>query len=263
MKLHGLDAIELLSTLQSDSVDAVICDVPYGTTQCKWDEVIPFEPLWKGLRRVCKKNAPIVLFAAQPFTSALIMSNPREYRYNWIWRKNKSTGFLFAKKQPLRVYEEICVFYRKAPLYTPQMSGGHAPVNSYTKHTSDGETVRATRVGISGGGQTTRYPVNVLEFDVVNNDDPLKLHPSQKPLALMEYLIKTYTKPGDTVLDFAMGSGTTLVAAHRLGRQGIGTDNGHCTKARQIGAESVLGMPWTEVVSLRLQQEANKNSQTP
>ena len=132
------------------SIDLVLTDPPYGTTACKWDSVIPLEPMWKELKRITKPNSAIVLFGSQPFTSILIGSNLSMYKYNWIWEKNKSTGFLNAKKQPLRTTEDICVFYNKQPTYNPQKTIGHKPVNSFTKNTSDGETMGATKIGISG-----------------------------------------------------------------------------------------------------------------
>ena len=162
--------------------------------------------------------------AAQPFTSLLICSNPKWFKYELIWHKNKSTGFLNAKKQPLRNHESIVVFYNKQPTYNPQKTTGHKPVNSYTKHTSDGSNYGATKLGITGGGSTERYPVSVLNFSVVNNDSEEKYHPTQKPIDMCEYLIKTYSNVGDTILDNSMGSGTTGVAAKRLNRKFIGIE---------------------------------------
>ena len=167
------------------------------------------------------------MFGSQPFTSALIMSNPKMFKYVWTWVKNKKTGFLNAKKQPLRQVEDIVVFYNKQPTYTPQKTQGHKPVNSLTKHTSDGSTMGKTKVGIFfGGGQTDRYPSNILAIPVVNNDNSNgdKFHPTQKPVALMEYLIKTYTNEGETVLDFTMGSGTTGCACLNTKRSFIGIE---------------------------------------
>lgn len=225
--LYKGDCLEVMKSIPDGSVDMVLADPPYGTTQCKWDSVIPFEPMWKEARRVLKYNGAAVFTASQPFTSALVMSNLKEFRYDWVWKKNKSTGFLNSKKMPLRNKEDILVFYRQQPLYNPQKTFGHKPVNKYTKHTMDGETVGKTKIGISGGGSTERYPVCVLEFPVVNQDGSSKdgkYHPTQKPVALMEYLIKTYTNEGETVLDFTMGSGTTGVACKNLNRNFIGIE---------------------------------------
>ena len=224
--LYNSECIEQMKSLADGSVDAIICDPPYGTTACKWDSVIPFEPMWEQLHRIIKPNGAIVLFGSEPFSSALRMSNIKNYKYDWVWEKNKSTGFLNAKKQPLRTYEQVHVFYKSQCTYNPQKTTGHKPVNSFTKHSSDGTTMGQTKKGITGGGQTDRYPKNIQKFTVVNNDnsDGDKHHPTQKPVALMEYLIKTYTNDGETVLDFTMGSGTTGVACKNLGRSFIGIE---------------------------------------
>ena len=221
------DCLERMSEIEDNSVDMVCADLPYGTTACTWDSIIPLEPLWAHYKRVCKPNAAIILTAAQPFTSALISSNPRWFKYEWIWSKNKSTNFLNSKRQPLRSHESVLAFYDKQCTYNPQKTTGHKPVNSYTKHTSDGSTVRSTQKGFSGGGSTERFPTSVLEFAVVNQDgssDVGNFHPSQKPLALIEYLLSTYSNPGDVVLDNTMGSGTCGVAAINLGRKFIGVE---------------------------------------
>ncbi len=211
---------------QGVQVDSIICDPPYGTTACKWDSVIEFEAMWERLNRLIKPNGAIVLFGSEPFSSALRMSNIRNYKYDWIWEKNKLTGFLNAKKQPLRKYENIHIFYRRQCLYNPQKTTGHKPVNSFTKNTSDGDTMGKTKQGFKGGGQTDRYPTNILSIPVVNNDSSkeARVHPSQKPILLMEYLVKTYTNENETVLDFTMGSGSTLLACQNLNRNGIGIE---------------------------------------
>lgn len=216
------DCLELMKRLGDNSVDLILTDPPYGTTACKWDNIIAFEPMWQELKRIAKKKAVICLFGNQPFTSALIMSNPKMFKYSWVWLKNKKTGFLNVKKQPLRQTEDIVVFYSQQATYNPQKTEGHKPVNFFTKHTSDGTTVGKTKIGITGGGQTDRYPSNVLPVPVLNNDSLDKLHPTQKPVALLEYLIKTYTHENETVLDFTMGSGTTGVASINLNRNFIG-----------------------------------------
>jgi len=183
------DCIEKMRELEDGSIDMVMADPPYGTTQCKWDSVIPLEPMWEQLKRITKPNGAIVMTASQPFSSALVMSNPKWFKYEWVWRKNKSTGFLNAKKMPLRNHEVVLVFCRGKATYNPQKTYGHKPVNSFTKHTSDGDTVGNTKRGITGGGSTSRYPVTVQEFSVVNQDGTSpegKHHPTQKPVALME-----------------------------------------------------------------------------
>lgn len=226
IQLFQGDCLEVMKNIPDNSVGLVLTDPPYGTTACKWDSIIPLEPMWKELKRITKDNTAIVLMANQPFTSMLICSNLEMYKYNWVWKKNKSTGFLNAKKQPLRALEDICVFYTKPCVYNPQKTTGHKPVNTFTKHTTDGETVGRTKLGISGGGQTDRYPTNIIEIPVMNNDGSHgdKVHPTQKPVALMEYLIKTYSNEGDVVLDFCAGSGTTGVAAKNLNRDFIGIE---------------------------------------
>lgn len=210
--------------IKEKSIDMVLCDLPYETTNQTWDKMIPFEPLWNEYTRIIKDNGAIVLTCVEPFRSKLIMSNLKMFRYDLIWEKNKSTGFLNAKKQPLRKHESIAVFYKKQPVFNPQKTTGHKPVNSYTKHTSDGNNYGKTKKGISGGGQTDRYPTSILKFNVVNNDNPDKIHSAQKPIELLEYLIRTYTNEGDLILDNAMGSGNTCIAARNLKRDYIGIE---------------------------------------
>lgn len=226
IQLYQGDCLEVMKNIPDKSIDLVLTDPPYQITACAWDSIIPLQPMWKELKRITKPNSAIVLMAHQPFTSMLICSNLEMYKYNWVWKKNKSTGFFNAKKQPLRALEDICVFYTKPCVYNPQRTTGHKPVNTFTKHTTDGETVGKTKLGISGGGQTDRYPTNIIEIPVMNNDGSHgdKVHPTQKPVALMEYLIKTYSNEGMTVLDFCAGSGTTGVAAKNLNRNFIGIE---------------------------------------
>ncbi|WDF02920.1 DNA-methyltransferase [Shouchella hunanensis] len=221
-RIHHMDCLEGMKLIPDKSIDMILCDLPYGTTQNKWDSVIPVETLWKEYKRLIKDNGAIILTAVKPFSSLLISGNPKMYRYDIIWRKNKSTGFLNAKKMPLRSHEEILVFYKKLPSYNPQKTIGHRPVNSFTKNTSDGTNYGQTTIGISGGGQTDRYPTSVWDISVINNDDPEKTHPTQKPVELFSKLIKTYTAEDDVVLDNCMGSGTTAVAALETNRKFIG-----------------------------------------
>ena len=206
-------------------VDAIITDIPYGTTHCKWDSIIPFEDMWKRIKEIRKPTTPIVLFGSEPFSSSLRLSNIKEYKYDWKWEKTQATGFFNAKKQPMRCIEDICVFYQKQCLYNPQKTEGHKPVNSYTKYLS---TVNKTEVygkctkELSGGGNTDRFPRQLLTYS--SDKQTCYLHPTQKPVALMEYLIKTYTNEGDLVLDFTMGSGTTGVACVNTNRNFIGIE---------------------------------------
>ena len=228
------DCLTGLARVASGSVAMVFADLPYGRTQNEWDTLVPVEPLWRELNRVCRRDAAMVFTAMQPFTSLLVCSNTSAFRFEMIWQKNKVRGFLNAKRQPLRTHENVLVFYREQPRYVPQMTTGHKPVNSYTKHTSDGTNYGATKRGVSGGGSTVRYPTSILSIPVVNNDDPIRIQPTQKPEALVAWFIETYTRPGDLVLDPTAGSGTTLVAAKRLGRHGVGfeTDAEMVVKAR-------------------------------
>jgi site-specific DNA-methyltransferase (adenine-specific) len=229
-----MECLEGMKLIPNNSINMILCDLPYGVTnQNKWDQVIPFDSLWEQYNRIIKDNGAIVLTAVKPFSSMLIMSNPDMYRYDIIWRKNKCTGFLNAKKMPLRQHEEILVFYKKLPIYNPQKTTGHKPANSYTKHTSDGTNYGKTKLGISGGGQTDRYPTSVLDIKVMNNDDPEKFHPTQKPVELFEWLIKTYTNENEIVLDNCMGSGTTAVASLLNNRRFIGfeTESDYITSA--------------------------------
>lgn len=215
------DCLDILPNIPDGSVDLVLCDLPYGTTQNKWDSVIPLPPLWQQYHRICR--GAIVLTAAQPFTSVVVTSNLREFRYEMVWCKNKASGHLNAKKRPLLAHESVLVFSKKPPRYNPQKSTGHAPAN-FAKRIGWTSNYGAQRETTYDGGNTDRYPTTLMPFPVVNNDSPDRCHPTQKPVELMEYLIKTYTNPGDTVLDNAMGSGTTGVACMNTGRKFIGME---------------------------------------
>jgi len=228
MQLILGDCLEKMALIPDKSIDAIITDPPYGTTACKWDSVIPFEPMWEQLKRIIKPNGAIVLFGSQPFTSALIMSNPKMFKYDWCWRKPRGTGHLNAKKQPLRDKEDILVFYQKQANYNPQYADGLP----YSK-LKGGKNARVSEKGATTYGafmngadfrndnNGTRCPKQVIEFGVVERNT---LHPTQKPVALMEYLIKTYTNEGEIVLDFTMGSGTTGVACMKTDRKFIGIE---------------------------------------
>lgn len=222
---HG-DCLELMDKIPDNSIDMILCDLPYQVTaRQKWDVIIPFEPLWKAYNRIIKDNRAIVLFATEPFRTELISSNIKHFRYDLIWVKNKTTGFLNAKKQPLRKHESILVFNKKTPcLYNYQKTIGHKPVNQYRHKDGDRSLVYGKTSVFAGGGSTERYPTSILEFDVVNNDDPVRKHSAQKPVDLCEYLIKTYSNKGDIVLDNCAGSGSTLVAAKNTKRQFIGIE---------------------------------------
>ena len=221
-KVYLGDCLELMPKhIEDKSIDMIFCDLPYGTTQNKWDSVIPLDKLWKEYKRVIKDNGAIVLFASQPFTSALIMSNPKMFKYDWVWQKPKGTGHLNAKKQPMRDKEDVLVFYKKQCTYNPQMTEGipykdkagkdHTKSTSMTGSYGNYTNYREVNKGV-------RYPKQVQKFGVVERGT---LHPTQKPLALIEYMIRTYTNEGDLILDNTCGSGTTGLGAKNLNRNFI------------------------------------------
>lgn len=221
--IHG-DCLDVMKEIKEKSIDMVLVDLPYQSTQNKWDIIIPFDKLWENYERIVKDHGVLVFTAIQPFASKLILSNLPLFRYDLVWEKNKKTGFLNANKMPLRSHENILVYYKKLPIYNPQKTIGHKPVNSYTKHTSDGTNYGKTKIGIKGGGQTDRFPGSILKFPVVNNDSKDKIHPTQKPIKLFEFIIKTYTNEGMLILDSCVGSGTTCIAAKNTNRLYIGIE---------------------------------------
>ena len=212
-KIYNEDCLEGMKRIPDKSVDMILCDLPYGTTACKWDTIIPFEPLWEQYERVIKNNGAIVLTASQPFTSALVMSNPELFRYEWIWEKEQGVNFLLAKKQPMKVHESILVFSRKQTTYKPQMTYGKPYVSG--KGDSGEVTGRVVKKQTKNNG--VRYPRTVQR---INRETGI--HPTQKPVPLFEYLIKTYTNEGETVLDNCVGSGTTAIACLNTNRNFIG-----------------------------------------
>ena len=214
-KIHQGDCLEVMKEIEDKSVDIILCDLPYGTTKCKWDTIIPFEPLWKQYERIVKANGAIVLTAAQPFTSVLVVSNLKDFRYEWIWKKTRATGHLNAKIQPMREHESVVVFYKKPSIYNPQ---GLKPYGKITKRGHNGDNYNKS--GTENYQEYTGYPRTIQEFP----DDKDKLHPTQKPVALFEYLIRTYTNEGETVLDNCIGSGTTALACLNTGRFFIGIE---------------------------------------
>jgi site-specific DNA-methyltransferase (adenine-specific) len=223
------DCLEIMPEIADKSVDMILCDLPYGTTACSWDTIIPFEPLWAQYKRTIKPNGAIVLTASQPFTSTLVMSNLKMFKYEWIWEKDAGTGFLNAKKYPLKNTENILIFCNGVPKYNPQMRTGK-PYKTIRGRKSDNYG-KDTKKEIITDNNGDRYPVTGLKF----NRDKNKLHPTQKPVALFEYLIRTYTNPGDLVLDNCIGSGTTAVACIRTGRHfiGIEKDVDYCIVAQE------------------------------
>lgn len=259
------DCLQLLDYILDKSVDCIFTDLPYGSTNCEWDSVIPLNDyiilnnkvfyenefllyamkknnksfdynrqwfhenkhtgLWTHYKRIIKDNGVILLFAQSPFDKVLGSSNVKMLKYEWIWEKTQATGHLNAKKMPMKAHENILVFYKKLPTYNPQMSEGHMPIHSYTKYIAtqnNTELYGKMNKEMSGGGETIRYPRSVLTF--ASDKQKCCLHPTQKPLALCEYMIKTYTNEDDIVLDSCMGSGTCGVAAKKLGRKFIGIE---------------------------------------
>jgi site-specific DNA-methyltransferase (adenine-specific) len=230
--IHCLDCLEALRQLPDRSVDSVLTDPPYCLTQNKWDQAFDIKAWWREIKRITRYG--VILTARHPFAARLIVANLNGFRWDDVWEKNKATGFLNVKRMPLRAHELILVFGQ--PKYFPQKTAGHQPVHNYVKHTSDGTNYGATKLGWTGGGSTERYPRSVIRFRVVDNDgtgEP-KLFCTQKPIALFEYLVKTYTEPGDLILDPFCGVGTTAVAARLHGRNFLCFDNdpGTIEKAR-------------------------------
>ena len=221
------DCLDILPTLEAGSVDAVITDLPYGITACKWDEIIPFEPMWAQAKRILKPCGVFVTTASQPFTSKLVMSNLKWFKYEWIWKKNIPSGFAYSRFQPMRYHEDILVFCGSSTVYNPQPFIRKTPSNRLKyKITSNNDKSNHTPM---------KNPITKLRDPIIKGPETIldiktgphslgSLHPTQKPVALYEYLIRTYTNEGDTILDFCMGSGTTGIASIQLGRRFIGIE---------------------------------------
>ena len=227
-ELYNDDCIEVMKNLPENYIDMVFCDLPYGTTQNSWDSMIAFDKLWENYDRIVKENGAIVLTSQQPFTSQLIMSNIKNFRYEWIWEKNKATGHLNAKRMPMKSHENICIFYKKLPMYNPQKTMDHKAYGAVKPNISPSTEQKRNynhhfQPG-NDGNTTDRYPRTVQKFSVMNNDDPEKWHPTQKPVELIEYFIKTYSKKNDRVLDNCMGSGSTGIACANLNRKFVGIE---------------------------------------
>ena len=238
-QLYNDDCIHIMQQLiQEDvKVDMILTDLPYGTTSCKWDVIIPLEEMWKCITGISKDNTPILLFGTEPSSSYLRMSNIKQFRYDWIWHKNTSGSFATARKMPMKYHEIISVFYRKLPTYNPQFQEYH---ESTRKRFKQGEKVNRNKQlsnstnqiqnGLSFEGISSidykrgKYPESVQYFKAVRNSQGIRVHPTQKPTELLEYMIKTYTNKGDTVLDFTMGSGSTGVACMQTNRNFIGIE---------------------------------------
>jgi len=216
MKLFNDDCLKVLPTIPDKSIDLILTDPPYGTTACKWDSIIPLDKMWFELKRIRKDNSAIVFTASQPFTTILINSNFNEFRYDLVWCKNQGTNFYNANRMPLRSHEDVLLFYKKLPKYNPQKTDGE-PYQQKRGTASDVYRGKDLHITKSDG---KRFPLSWKIF----KKDKEKIHPTQKPVALLEYLIKTYTNENDTVLDFTMGSGSTGVACKNLNRNFIGIE---------------------------------------
>ena len=244
LRLFNEDCLKVMKDLEDKSIDMILCDLPYGTTKNSWDIIIPFEPLWECYNRVIKDNGAIVLFSQMPFTAQLIMSNLGMFRYEWIIEKTKATGFLNSKKMPMKSHENVCVFYRNLCKYNPQKTDGHNPAHFYTKH-NDHSSCYGKVKDVSGGGNTDRFPRDVIKFK--KDTQKSKLHPTQKPVEMLEYIINTYTDRGMTVLDNCMGSGSTGVACLGTGRKFIGIE---------------MNEEYFDICVSRMKEEENRNKFT-
>jgi DNA modification methylase len=214
------DCLEVMPHLSASSFDAVITDPPYGSTRCKWDAVIPLDRMWQQIGRLARRKAPTLLFASKPFSASVILSNLRDFRYDWIYEKTCATGHLNSKKMPLRAHEEILVFYRSLPAYFPQKTSGH--VRKTATRTDYKTEIYNPQTVVTSYDSTERFPRSVLKY--ATEKQTLNLHPTQKPTDLLRYLIRTYTSPGDLILDFACGSGSTCAAAVLEGRRFVGIE---------------------------------------
>ena len=217
MTLLQGDCLELMKDIPDKSINLILCDLPYGTTRNNWDEVIPFDKLWTQYNRIIKDNGAILLFSQMPFGANLIMSNTKMFRYEWIWEKTQATGHLNAKKMPMKAHENILVFYKHLPTYNPQMRTGF---KAYTQKSGRASSNYGSQIQVITENNGERYPIDIVEFE----KDSDKLHPTQKPVVLLEYLIKTYTNESDIVLDNCMGSGSTGIACVNTNREFIGME---------------------------------------
>lgn len=229
INLYQGNCLEIMGNIPEKSIDMILCDLPYGTTRNKWDSPLPLDELWRQYGRVIKDNGAILLFAQTPFDKVLGNSNLKMLRYEWIWEKDNATGWLNAKKAPMKLHENVLVFYRKRPTYNPQMREGFTPyINKRGALASTNYGKYGVTTTVSNG---ERYPVDILRF----KRDKDKIHPTQKPVALLEYFVKTYTNIGDTVLDNCMGCGSTGIACKNTNRNfiGIELDQNYFDKAKQ------------------------------
>lgn len=257
-QIYEADCLEKMKEIPDKSIDMILCDLPYGTTQNKWDSVIPLDKLWIEYKRIIKDNGAIVLTANGVFTAQLIMSQPNLFKYKWVWEKSKSTNFLNAKKQPLRKHEDICIFYKKQPTYNPQMTSGEPYSKGVRKNQLTGSYGKFNPVLVESEGE--RYPTDIIYVKTAESEGKV-YHPTQKPVELGRYLIKTYTKKGDIVLDNTCGSGSFLVSALLEGRNFIGIERNTYTelfKKTEIDYIEVAKIRLAEVWKLLTEKDKKK-----
>ena len=229
-KIYHGDCLDIMKDVPDGSIDMILCDLPYGTTACKWDTIIPLKPLWEQYKRVCKENAAIVLTATNPFASMLIQSNLPLFKYEWVWHKNMTSGFALSKKQPLRNHELVLVFYKKQPIYNPIKEKRDLSEKSKQRMNYEFTTVKGVNEHQNGikkiqfipEDKELSYPKTVKKWNGVNSHN--RIHPTEKPVDMMSYLVETYTKNGEVVLDNCIGSGTTAIACINTGRNFIGIE---------------------------------------
>ena len=228
------DCIEIMKQFPDNCIDMILCDLPYGTTQNKWDSIIPLDELWHEYKRIIKENGAILLTSQGLFTAQLMLSNPKQFKYKWVWEKSKPTNFLNAKKQPLRKYEDVCVFYKKQPVYNPQMVQGEPYDKGFRKNQLSGSYGDFQPVHVHSDGK--RYPTDVIYFKTAESEGEV-IHPTQKPVELGRYFVRTYTNPGALVLDNTFGSGSFLLSALLEGRNFVGIEKNkdvHLFKEKEI-----------------------------
>lgn len=228
------DCIEIMKQFPDNCIDMILCDLPYGTTQNKWDSIIPLDELWHEYKRIIKENGAIVLTSQGLFTAQLMLSNPKQFKYKWVWEKSKPTNFLNAKKQPLRKYEDVCVFYKKQPVYNPQMVQGEPYDKGFRKNQLSGSYGDFQPVHVHSDGK--RYPTDVIYFKTAESEGEV-IHPTQKLVELGRYFVRTYTNPGALVLDNTFGSGSFLLSALLEGRNFVGIEKNkdvHLFKEKEI-----------------------------
>lgn len=248
-RLFEGDCLEYMEKIPDGSVDMILCDLPYGMTQNQWDCYIPLEELWKQYKRVIKQNGAIVLTSNGVFTAKLILSQPGIFKYKWVWEKSKPTNFLNAKKQPLRKYEDVCVFYKKQPTYHPQMTPGEPYDKGVRKDQLCGNYGDFDPVHVASKGE--RYPTDIIYIKTAESEGAV-YHPTQKPVELGRYMVRTYTNPGDVVLDNTFGSGSFLVAALMEGRNFIGIE-----KNENVALFKREEIDYIEVAKKRLKEAWN------